>query len=100
MMSPNSRTRKKYLKDFKQEAVKLAEEVGVATAAERLGVSQNVIYSWKRALEKEGPEAFRGQGTRTSLEAELSRLRRECNELRMERDILKKAATYFARHQK
>lgn len=96
----NPKARKKYPKDFKQEAVRLVDQIGAPAAAEKLGLPVGRLYAWKRSLAEEGPEAFRGQGTRPALEAELSRLRREVNDLRAERDILKKAATYFARTSK
>lgn len=98
-MSPKPPTpdRRQYTKEFKQEAVRLAEEFGVHRAAKELGIGDGRIYAWRASLAKDGSDALRGQGNRTALEAELTRLRRENHLLRMEKDILKKATTYFAK---
>ena len=99
-MSPG-RTRRSFTKEFKVEAVQLSHQPGmsVAKAAADLGVSENTLYRWRAEQERDGDDAFRGHGRLRSDEAELARLRRENAELRMEREILKKAAAYFAKHQ-
>ena len=93
-------TRRSYTREFKEEAVRLARQpdIGFAKAAQDLGVHVTVIREWAKKLEQEGFDAFRGHGNRTEAEGELARLRRENAILREERDILKKAATYFAKH--
>ena len=88
--------RKKFSKEFKLEALKLAEEIGVAQACGDLGVSETAMYKWRKAAELEGTDAFRGNGRLTARDEELRRLRQENKTLRTERDILKKAAAYFA----
>ncbi len=90
--------RKRYSREFKLEAVKLVTERGVtlAQAARDLGVHVNVLRVWVRELRADPAHAFPGQGKQTPEEAELTRLRREVARLKMERDILKKAAAYFA----
>jgi transposase len=90
------RKRKQYTKEFKTEAVKLAERVGVPRAAQDLGVLENVLYRWRRAAETEGADAFRGKGRLTERDEELRKLRQEVKTLKMERDILKKATVFFA----
>jgi transposase len=95
--SPVSRKRRIYPKEFKQSAVRLADQVGAAQAAKDLGVAPAIIRSWRKAEREEGADAFRGQGNRTALEAELERLRRENRTLRLEREILKKATEFFAK---
>ena len=85
-----------FTKEFIEQALKLAHEIGVGPAAQRLGIKANNIYRWRKKLSEEGADAFRGKGRMTPEAAELARLRRENAELRAERDILKKAATYFA----
>jgi transposase len=92
-------TRRTYTREFKLEAVKLVTEQGrsVAEAARSLGIRENLIRNWKRALEAEGDQAFPGQGHPPALEEELRRLRAENKRLQMERDILKKATAFFAR---
>jgi transposase len=91
--------RRKHSKEFKLEAVKLARDpsVGFEQAAERLGIHPSMLYRWDRQLSAEGGDAFPGAGNRSGVEAELARLRRENAELRMETEILKKAAIYFAK---
>ena len=93
------RTRRTYTPEFKAEAVKLVTEQGysVAEAARSLGVSENLIRNWKQALHDQGDQAFPGQGNRSAQEQELARLRAENKRLLAERDILKKAAAFFAR---
>jgi len=94
-----ARTRRTYSPEFKTEAVKLVTEQGysVAEAARSLGISENLLRNWKQALLEEGEHAFPGQGNLSPLEEELRRLRAENKRLLAERDILKKAAAFFAR---
>jgi transposase len=94
-----ARPRRTYTAEFKAEAVKLVTEQGysVAEAARSLGVSENLIRSWKHALQAKGADAFPGQGRAPAAEEELRRLRAENKRLLAERDILKKAAAFFAR---
>ena len=94
------RERRKFSREFKLEAVRLAEQRGVRAAAESLGVDLSTLYQWKKQLASEGAEAFRGNGNRTGLEEENRQLRLEVRRLREEADILKKAAAYFAKHQR
>ena len=68
-----------------------------AEAARKLGVSENLLRKWKQTLDAEGAQAFPGHGQLSPEQAELHRLRAEVKRLQAERDILKKAAAYFAR---
>jgi transposase len=95
-----TRTRRKFTKEFKAEALRLCERKPVVEVAESLGVSAALLYRWRRAIAEEGADAFRGNGNRTAMEEELYRLRKENAELREEKEILKKASAYFAKHQK
>jgi transposase-like protein len=94
--------RGKYTREFREETVRLVTEdkLSVLEAARRLGVPHSTIDNWLRA-EKEGRLGDVGKLYRplTELELELARVKKENAELRMERDILKKAAAYFAREQ-
>lgn len=88
--------RKQYTKEFKLEAVKLAEKIGVARAAQDLGVIDNLLFRWRKAAETEGTDAFRGNGRLTERDEELRKLRHELKTVKMEREILKKATSFFA----
>lgn len=92
-------TRRKFSREFKLEAVNLVtqREVSVAQAAKDLDVHENVPRKWVRELREEPQEAFPGNGKQMAQDAELARLRKEVAKLKMERDILKKAAAYFAK---
>ena len=96
---PAKATRRRHTKDFKIEAVRLAQraEVGFARAAKDLGIHESLLRSWAKAQATQGADAFRGHGRKAALEAENARLLRENRTLMMERDILKKAAAFFAR---
>jgi transposase len=93
-----ARTRRTYTPQFKAEAVKLVTEQGysVAEAARSLGINDNLIRNWKQALQAQGDQAFPGRGNLSPFEEENRRLRTENQRLRAERDILKKAAAFFA----
>lgn len=90
--------RKKYDKEFKIEAVRLAKEPGnTAAKIERdLGIGQGVISHWKRQLREDGDEAFPGKGHLKPQDEQLRNLKRENERLRRERDILKKAVGIFS----
>jgi transposase len=91
--------RRKFTREFKLEAVKLITDRGVtvAQAARDLGVHGTVLRRWVKDHAADPPEAFPGQGRMKPEQAELARLRREILKLKAERDILKKAAAYFAK---
>ena len=97
-----SKERRKHTPEFKREAVSLVidQQLSVAEVSRRLGVSQTLLYKWKTQFMEQGDQAFPGKGQQTPQEAELTRLRRENEQLRMERDILKKAAQFFAKESK
>lgn len=94
---PTKRKRRTYTKEFKEEAVRLAKQIGARQAAGDLNLNDTMLRDWVRTLGAEGPDAFRGQGNRTALEAEMTRMRREITVLRQERDILKKAAEFWVK---
>lgn len=88
-----SNTRKSYTKEFKLEALRLAETSGKPTSqVEReLGLPKGMIFRWRKALEGKGHQAFPGKGRLPDTEEQLRRLERENLILRQARDILKKA---------
>ena len=88
--------------EYKREAVAMVVQQGLSFSevARRLAIRESQLRKWKAALEAHGEQAFPGKGQQTAQEAELTRLRRENEQLRMERDILKKATAFFARESK
>ena len=88
-----SETRAKYDEEFKKNAVKLsyASPKSVKEVAVDLGISENRLYAWRKKYTADGDK------TRyATLEEEMKSLRLENAELKMERDMLKKATAYFA----
>ena len=92
-------TRRTFSGEFKHEAVRLVRERGVAIsqAARDLDLHENVLRKWVREVTVDPQHAFPGQGLMKPEQAEIERLKKEVAKLRMERDILKKAAAYFAK---
>jgi transposase len=96
-------TRRQFTQAFKLEAVRLAQESGKpqAQVARELGIRPDMLRSWKRqaagtaglAAEQKLP----GNSTPSNHDEELRRLRREVDQLKQEREFLKKAAAYFAK---
>ena len=92
--------RGRYPKEFKIEAVRLLNESDrpAAEISRELGVKRSLLYRWRDEINQKGDKAFEGSGRPTIEEmSEMSRLRRELEAVKEERDILKKAAAYFAR---
>jgi transposase len=94
-----ARKQKHYSKQFKIDAVKLITEQGykVSEAARNLGIHHSSLRRWKNELEKDSTHAFPGKGHMSPEKEELYRLRKENKRLRIEREILKKAAAFFAK---
>jgi len=90
---------KSYTAEFKESAVKLAVESKrpLAQTARELGVSQDTLYGWVRQYHGK-PQPVQAEVNSEHLYEELKRLRREVSSLKEERDILVKAAAYFAKH--
>src|SRR4029453_17107020 len=93
--------RRRFSREFKVEAVKLVRERGVsaAQAGRDLGVHENVLRKWVKEFGSNPVKAFSfpGHGQMKPEQLEIERLRREVTKLKAERDILKKAAVYFAK---
>lgn len=95
-MSTKKEPRKTYNAEFKTEALKLANRIGVAAAAKELGVYDSQIYNWRPAQQKKASTSQR----EAELQAEVARLKRQLADQAEDMAILKKAATYFAKNQK
>lgn len=91
------RIRNQYDEDFKVNAVKLsyASPKTIKEIASDLGVAESLLYSWRKKYNKDGNKT-----PYATIDEEVKNLRLENAELKMERDMLKKAAAYFARLQK
>jgi transposase len=96
------KARKTYTKEFKTQAVALARRPGMSFrhVAADLGINESMLRSWAKSADTEGPDAFRGNGVRTEIEARLAALERENRILREERDILKKATEFFVKERR
>ena len=96
--------RRTYSAEFKQEAVRLSEQpnVSVMQVAEELGISKYNLHRWRKAAHERGSLAFPGKGkiALTEDQQENQRLRRELEQVKQERDILKKAVGFFAKESK
>ena len=91
-------TRRQFTDAFKFESVRLTREAGrpVAQVARDLGISDNVLYRWRTEQRQVESQGRTRQAVRAEQE-ELTRLTRENETLRKERDFLKRAAAFFAR---
>lgn len=94
-----TRTRRRYTREFKLEAIRLYETSGksVRQIEIDLGITAGLLNKWRAQQRQDGQQAFVGSGHQSEVEAELRRLRRENEILRQERDILKKAIQVFSR---
>ena len=102
MGKKHSVVNRQYTDEFKLEAVRLAESVGGNPAAKRLDIPESSLWNWIK-LSRAGKLRARDAGavavkrSVTELEAENSRLRRELANAKLDLDIVKKAAAYFAK---
>ena len=94
-----TRSRRKYDRQFKLDAVRLTTSGGrrVAEVARDLGIEANMLHRWRRECRDDGMEAFPGKGRLKESDEELRRLQRELNDVKEERDILKKALAIFSK---
>ena len=92
--------KRNFSKEFKVKACELVLKNGIKhkVVADKMGISHIMLYRWIDEYETHGEEAFVGKGHQRSADAELRKLRKENERLKMEMEILKKAAAYFAKH--
>ncbi len=93
------RERRKFTREFKQEAVRLAAsgDRSVAKVAEDLGIDDSVLRRWMKEHQGDPGQSFPGKGRLKERDEELRRLERELARVKEERDILKKAVAIFSR---
>lgn len=99
METKSTKKRHKRPEEFKREAVRLLETRGertVADVAASLGVAENLLHAWRKKYGSAAEQVRRERGGETP-EEELKRLRRENQQLKQERDVLKKSVAVFAR---
>ena len=91
--------RRQYTAEFKKEAVRLVTNQGytITEAAKSLGIRSQILGRWRREQLKKQENAFPGTGHQSPEIEELNRLREENRRLKLEREILKKAAAFFAK---
>jgi transposase len=94
--------RSSFDRQFKIDAVGLIVNGGrrVAEVARDLGIDANTLHRWKREFTNEDKDAFPGKGRLSPQEEELRRLRRELEQAKEDREILKKALAFFSKHGK
>lgn len=94
--STTKKPRKQHTPEVRDEALKLAERIGVAAAARELSLYESQIYTWRSKRQQQATSSER----ESELAAENARLKRQLAERDEELAILQKAATYFARRLK
>lgn len=94
--STSKKPRKQHMPEFRNEALKLAERIGVAAAARELSLHESQLYVWRSNLKNAHSSSEREQ----EMSVEIARLKRQLAERDEELTILQKAATYFAKRLK
>ena len=94
--------RRTYAKEFKEEAVKLAQETSVQKASRDLGISEYTLRNWVANVRKRPDAPFVGSGKKyvAAQDAEKAAMRKEIQELKRANEILKEALGFFAKSQK
>lgn len=91
--------RKRFTKEFKLEAIRLSEqsEKKKSQIARDLGIRPELLYRWIEDYRKNPQRSFPGNGKSKDADTEVFQLRKELADVRMERDILKKAVSIFSK---
>ena len=92
--------RRRFDKAFKLEVLKMIQQSNrtIQSHAEELGIHLGVISRWRREFREQEIKAFPGKGHQTPEDEEIRRLKKELTDVKEERDILKKAVAFFAKH--
>lgn len=95
----SKKTRRQFSEEFKQDTIALIERenYSLKDASERLGIHESVLGKWKRGIKQKGMESSSLTTENNSIIIENQKLKEENRRLKMERDILKKAAAFFAK---
>jgi transposase len=95
-----TKARRKYSREYKQEAVTLVQQSNqpISHVAKSLGLNDTMLRRWIKEFSEPTKTAFPGNGT--PRDEEVARLKRELAEVKRERDFLREAAAYFAKHPK
>ena len=89
--------RRGYTDEFKLDALRLIDQGrSVAEVARNLGVHVNTLHGWRQQLSSDPDTAFSGIGKQLGKDEEIRELKKQLRRAEQERDILKKAAAYFA----
>lgn len=91
--------RSRYSREFKIEAIKLIERIGIIQASKEFGVSNKSLYSWKKCFSFSGEKIESKASSFSDLELENRLLRKENKNLRMIAEVLKKSTAIFSRDQ-
>ena len=94
--STTKKPRKQHTPEFRHEALKLAERIGVAAESRELSLYESQLYNWRSKQQQQ----LSSSGRENELVAENARLKRQLAEQAEELAIIQKAATYFAKHLK
>ena len=94
--------RRRFDAPFKLDAVRLIDQSDhtISDIAKDLGVRAELLYRWKRELDKDPQQAFPGKGRLKPEQEQLRQLEQELARVKQERDILKKALAYFSRNER
>ena len=95
-----NKTRRKYTREYKQEAVALVQQSNqpISHIAKSLGLNDTMLRRWIKEFSEPARTAFTGNGN--PRDEEIARLKRELAEVKRERDFLREAATYFIKNPK
>ncbi len=98
MTEKKKTARAQYTLEFKQEAVRLVESgQSIAAAARQLNLAEQTLFNWVKAQREDRLKGIASSRTISAEQMEISRLRAELAQVKMERDILGKATAYFAK---
>jgi transposase len=96
------RSRRSYAAEFKRDAVKLVMEGGrkASEVAKGLGINENLIYRWIKQYKEDPRDSFPGKGRLKPEDEEMRQLKKELQDVKEERDILKKVVGIFSKTQR